>query len=158
MRGADFTVPLDEYAERRAKVLGALEGATAVVLAGERPASDLPCGRRPVDAFFWYLTGIDTEPGAAVLFDPSAEDPERRIVLLLRSRDPEVERWDGARASLDSAYKERTGFSSLARTATLPDVTGVAVEPQQGQRSCHRRRREENDVSTTIVDSYGCRL
>ncbi len=119
MRGADSTVPLGEYAERRAKVLGALEGAAAVVLAGDRPASDLPYGRRPVDAFFWYLTGIDTEPGAAVLFDPSAEDPERRIALFLRSRDPETELWDGARPSLDSSYKTRTGFSSLARTGQL---------------------------------------
>jgi Xaa-Pro aminopeptidase len=120
MRGADPIVPLSEYAERRAKVLGALDGAAALVLAGDRSGSDLPWGRRSVYSSFWYLTGIDTEPGAAVLFDPSTEDPERRLTLFLRSRDPETERWDGVRPSLDSAYKAKTGFSSLARTGQLP--------------------------------------
>ena len=47
---------------------------------------------------FRYLTGLDHEGGAAVLFDPSAEDPARRITLFLRPRDIETERWDGARA------------------------------------------------------------
>jgi Xaa-Pro aminopeptidase len=120
MRGKGLTVPLNEFAERRTKVLDALDGAAAVVLAGDQTPSDRPWGRRPVDGFFWYLTGIDSEPGAAVLFDPSAEDPERRVTLFLRSRDPETERWDGARPSLDSACKAETGFSSLARTTSLP--------------------------------------
>lgn len=151
MTGPDSAIPVDEYAERRAKVLRALEGAAAVVLAGDRAGSEAPSGRRPVDGFFWYLTGIDAEPGAAVLFDPSAEDPERRITLLLRSRDPEIERWDGARASLDSACRKDTGFSSLARINSLPDRLTAAAR-RTGRLAClHAFASYECDVSPDLA-------
>jgi Xaa-Pro aminopeptidase len=54
------------------------------------------------------------------MFDPSAEDPQRRVTLLLRSRDPELERWDGPRSPLDAALKAKTGFTSITRTGALP--------------------------------------
>jgi len=62
---------------------------------------------------------LDTETGAAVLFDPSAEDPDRRISLFLR---PAIPRWSAGRvrAPLDSSLKTTTGFASIARTDSLP--------------------------------------
>jgi len=120
MAAVDHIISSAEYAERREKVLDALGGAAGLVLAGEQSAPDPPWNRRRTDACFWYLTGLDRETGASVLFDPSAEDPDQRITLFLRPRDPEVERWDGVRSPLDSAHKERTGFSSLARRNSLP--------------------------------------
>jgi Xaa-Pro aminopeptidase len=119
MNGTELSIPVQEYAARRAAVLEALEGAAGVVLAG--PASSSIEDRRYVDASFRYLTGLDHEGGAAVLFDPSAEDPARRITLFLQPRDIEMERWDGAREPLDSALKTKTGFTSLRRTRSLPD-------------------------------------
>jgi Xaa-Pro aminopeptidase len=113
-------ITTEEYRERRRRVLESLDGAAAVVFAGTATASDYPMGRWKTDRYFWYLTGLDYESGAAVAFDPSAEDPQRRITLFMRSRDPEVERWDGARSPLDSALKAKTGFTSLARTGALP--------------------------------------
>jgi len=113
-------IAITEYAKRREDVLAALDGAAAVVFAGTETSSDSLRGRWKTDRLFWYLTGIDHESGAAVLFDPTAEDPESRITLLLRSRDPEVERWDGVRPSLDSALKAKTGFTSIQRTTRLP--------------------------------------
>jgi Xaa-Pro aminopeptidase len=151
MTGLDIAIPVTEYAERRANVLDALEGAAAVVLAGDMAATDLPWGRRPVDSFFWYLTGIDTEPGAAVLFDPSAEDPERRITLLLRSRDPETERWDGERASLDSAYKQKTGFSDLARTASLATRLTEAARRTRRLACLHPFASYDSDLSPDLA-------
>ncbi|OFW61639.1 MAG: hypothetical protein A2133_04645 [Actinobacteria bacterium RBG_16_64_13] len=114
------TISVDEYRQRRQRVLHALEGAAAVVFAGTEVASDSLRSRWKTDRFFWYLTGIDQEGGAAVLFDPSAEDPDRRVTLFLRPRDPEMERWDGGRSPLDSALKTKTGFTSLLRTGSLP--------------------------------------
>ena len=113
-------ISLAEYSERRQTVLDSLEGAAAVVFGGADPGSDYPQGRWKTNRSFWYLTGIEHESGAAVLFDPSAEDPDRRVMLLLRPRDPEVERWDGPRSPLDSALKARTGFASVARSTSLP--------------------------------------
>jgi Xaa-Pro aminopeptidase len=151
MRATNPSITVTEYAERRAKVLDALNGAAAVVLAGDQPASEVPWGRRPVDSYFWYLTGIDTEPGAAVLFDPSAEDPERRIALLLRSRDPEVERWDGARAPLDAAYKSKTGFSDLARTGSLASRLTEAARRTRRLACLHPFASYDCDLSPDLV-------
>jgi Xaa-Pro aminopeptidase len=115
-----FSISIDEYRERRQRVLDSLGGAVGVVFAGTETPSSYPLGRWKTDRFFWYLTGLDYESGAAVLFDPAAEDPQRRIILLLRSRDPEIERWDGPRSPLDSALKAKTGFTALARSGSLP--------------------------------------
>lgn len=117
----DARISIEEYRERRRRVLEELEGAAAVVFAGTDPGSDYPLGRWRTDRSFWYLTGLDYESGAAVVFDPSAEDPRRRITLFLRPRDPESERWDGARAPLDSALRAKTGFDTIYRTGSLPD-------------------------------------
>jgi Xaa-Pro aminopeptidase len=125
MNEPEFAVSSDEYAARRDTVLAALEGAAAVVLAGNAVA--LPRGRWTADPMFRYLTGLDHEGSAAVLFDPSAEDPARRITLFLRPRDIETERWDGARASLDSTLKGATGFSQTKRTPYLPGMLSEAA-------------------------------
>ncbi len=118
METRDITVW--EYRERRDRVLRALEGAAAVVFAGTETSSDSARGRWKTDRSFWYLSGLDHESGAAIGFDPSAEDPNRRITLFLRPRDLEEERWDGERDSLDSALKAKTGFNSILRTTYLP--------------------------------------
>lgn len=106
-----------EYGARREAVLKALGGATGLIFAGD------PSGHHyEADPFFAYLTGITDEPGAAVLFDESHEDPERRITLLLRPLNPEVDRWDGYRDMITGALRARYGFTSIMRTNMLPDL------------------------------------
>lgn len=117
---SELFIPVEEYRHRREQVLAALDGAAAVVFAGSKPCPGFQHARGRTDRLFWYLTGLDYETGAAVLFDPSTEDPERRITLFLRPRDPESEQWDGPRDPLDSSLKRKTGFSSLERTTSLP--------------------------------------
>ena len=75
-------ISLAEYADRRQQVFKALKGAAAVIFAGE--GSPPLLGQWRPDFHFLYLTGIDDEPGAAVLFNPAAEDPKRAISLFLR--------------------------------------------------------------------------
>ena len=118
-------IGIAEYAARREAVLAALDGAAAVVFAGEG-APPLK-GRWVPDRNFLWLTGIDNEPGAAVLFDPSAEDPNKRIVLLLKPVNPEMDRWDGYRDLIGSPLKQWTGFTSILRSGSLPALlTGAA--------------------------------
>lgn len=124
---SDTAISLEEYRERRERVLASLDGAAAVVLAGPEVASDSLQWRWRTDRLFWYLTGIDHEGNAAVLFDPTAEDPARRITLFLRPRDPETERWDGVRDSIDSALKAKTGFATIKRTGSLPGLLTEAA-------------------------------
>jgi Xaa-Pro aminopeptidase len=114
------SIPTTEYRARRDKVLKALdrEGAAAVVFSGEGAAPLL--GRWRPDFNFLYLTGIDNEAGATILFDPTAEDPKRRCVLFLRPLNPELDRWDGFRDEISAALKQRHGFDTVMRMNYLP--------------------------------------
>ncbi len=117
-------IALDEFIARRNRVFKALKGSAAIVFAGDGGAPLL--GRWRPDQHFFYLTGIETEPGAAVLFDPSAEDPKRRIVLFLRPLNIEVERWDGYREQIGPELKEKTGFETVMRANMIGSVLTTA--------------------------------
>ncbi len=110
-------ISLDEYADRRHQVFKALKGAAAVIFAGE--GSPPLLGQWRPDFHFLYLTGIDDEPGAAVLFNPAAEDPKRAISLFLRPLDVERDRWDGYRSQIGEPLRRSTGFQIVMRSGTL---------------------------------------
>jgi len=111
----DEHLGVSEYVRRRDRVGRALKGAAAIVLAGE--GAPPLTGRWTPDPHFYYLTGISTEPGAAVMFDPKNPDPLRRSVLLLKPRNPEAETWDGRREPLGQALRAATGFDRIMRTS-----------------------------------------
>ena len=118
-------IPVDEYAARRERVLKSLGDAAAVVFAGEGSAPLL--GKWFASKYFVWLTGIVDEPGAAVVFDPSAPDPTKRITLLLRPLNPEAEVWDGYREALGAPLKAKYGFTSVGRVGGLAGhLTGAA--------------------------------
>jgi Xaa-Pro aminopeptidase len=114
-----------EYAQRRERVLKSLKGAAAVVFAGEGTPPLL--GRWQAEHHFVYLTGIENESGGAVLFNPAAEDPKRRIVLFLRALNPELERWDGYRQPIGPELKAATGFETVMRANVLPMALTAAA-------------------------------
>jgi Xaa-Pro aminopeptidase len=118
-------IPTAEYAARRQTLLSELGGAAAVVFAGDGHAPLK--GRWFPDRNFYYLTGIADEPGAAVLFDPSAEDPKKQITLFLRPVNPEVDRWDGYRDEISTHLKASTGFSHIMRNGSLAAVLTQAA-------------------------------
>ena len=126
-------VPLSEFAARRSKLLRALEGAAAVVFAGDG-APPLSGVWEP-DWNFYYLTGIRNEAGAAVLFDPRSEDPRRRCILFLRPLNPEAEQWDGFRDPVTAHLKAQTGFETVLRTNYLPRTLS-AVARKRGRLAC----------------------
>ncbi len=111
-------VALGEYAKRREAVLKSLKGSIGIVMAGEHGPPLR--GDWDPDFNFLYLTGIVDEVGAMVYFDPTAPDPDRRIVLLLRPSNPEHDIWDGFREPLGKALREQTGFKTVLRTTMLP--------------------------------------
>src|SRR5437667_5783727 len=104
-------ISISEFMARRERLLERLDGAVGVLFAGAG-------GGAVTDTFepdwnFYYLTGIRDEPGAAVLFDPAAEDPRRRAVLFLRPLNPEMEEWDGYRNRIGADLKAATGFQTV---------------------------------------------
>lgn len=112
------TVKPAEFAARRKKALSSLKGAVGVVFAGEQ-GNHLTGTYRP-HAHFEYLTGLTDEPGAALLFDPTHEDPDYRIVLVLRPLNRELERWDGFRMEIGAELSARTGIAKIIRSNYLP--------------------------------------
>ncbi len=115
-------IPLSEFAQRRARVQKELGGAVGLIFSGDAGGHHYE-----PDPMFVYLTGITDEPGAAVLFDASNEDAERRIVLLLRPLNPELERWDGYRDTISTDLKKRYGFEHVMRTTALPELLAGAA-------------------------------
>ncbi|MGV6813898.1 MAG: aminopeptidase P N-terminal domain-containing protein [Phycisphaerales bacterium] len=118
-------IKVSEYQSRRKKVLGGLKGAVGIVFAGEGAPPLL--GEWMPDMNFKYLTGIDDEPGAAVFFDPSNPDASKRIVLLLKPIDPEIDVWDGYRDSISAKLRRETGFGAVMRTYALSRLMTAAA-------------------------------
>lgn len=120
------TIPLSEYAERRAKALSAIKGSIGVVFAGEADAN-LHHAWRP-HPHFEYLTGITDEAGAALLLDPTNPVEARRSILFLRPLNPEIEKWDGFRDTISSKLRERYGVPTIMRTTAMPRFVTEAAK------------------------------
>lgn len=114
-----------EHAARRNKVISALKGAAGLVLAGD--GAPPLVGRWHANRDFVYLTGIDAEPGAAVLFDPANPSPKRRCVLFLKPLNPEMDDWDGRRPRISAELRERYAFDSVMRLTALPRMLTDAI-------------------------------
>lgn len=130
-RRASIEIP--EYQARRERVLKALKGEVAVVFAGQ--GSPPLLGRWHPNTHFYYLTGLQDEAGAAILFDPVSEDPRRRCVLFLRPVDPEAERWDGYREMIGAGLKASTGFQTILRNGALNGSLTSAAR-RSGKMAC----------------------
>lgn len=105
-------------AARRARVLERLgEGAALVLPAAPelRAGRDLELRYRP-DPDLYYLTGY-TEPEAVAVLAPGAESP---FTLFVRPRDPEAERWTGARGGPEAAL-ERFGADAAYPVTELAE-------------------------------------
>ena len=112
-----------EFALRRQRLLKEIGGAVALIFAGESAGH----AKFQPDANFLYLTGIDNEPGAVLMLDPSNEIGDRTTVLFLKPMNNEAERWDGYRAPINAALKEQTGIKTILRTTALPAAATAAL-------------------------------
>jgi Xaa-Pro aminopeptidase len=88
---------------------------------GEGVAVIFSRGQEDGDGFrqssdYYYLTGV-SEEGAILVLAP--KERTYREFLLLRSRDPEEERWTGERESIGMALRRKYGFEKIYRTGRL---------------------------------------
>ncbi|MEO0483168.1 MAG: Xaa-Pro peptidase family protein [Planctomycetota bacterium] len=119
-------ISTDEYRKRRERVLRSLKGAVGLVYSGDATHGRGERWRSNDD--FLYLTGMEEESGAALLFDPTAPDPTRRCILFLRPRDPDMETWEGRRDPLGDELRARTGFDRVMRTWAMPRSLGLGAQ------------------------------
>jgi Xaa-Pro aminopeptidase len=122
---AEISIPLSEYAERRASLRRALKSSVGVVFAGE-PADPLH-GDFRAHPHFEYLTGMADEHGAILVLDPANPVENLREILVLRPLNPELEKWDGLRLGITKALKDKTGFKVILRYDRYPRALADAV-------------------------------
>lgn len=103
-------LPVSIYKARRERVLAELHGCVAVIGAQGVTQGITEDFRQDGD-FFW-LTGIN-EPDAYLVLQPKA--PYRKVVLYLKPRDPEAERWTGPREPVSPALLEKYGVDRVLR-------------------------------------------
>jgi Xaa-Pro aminopeptidase len=103
-------LPVAVYQERRARLMSALGGCIAVISA-QGEASGITEDYRQ-DADFYWLTGIN-EPQAHLVLQPRSV--YRKVVLYLKPRDPEAERWTGPRAPISPELNARYGVDHVLR-------------------------------------------
>jgi Xaa-Pro aminopeptidase len=122
-------IGLAEFVARRQRVLKALGNSVGVVFSGD----GVPPlhGRWTPDWSFYYLTGIADEAGAAILFDPKAEDPKKRCILFLRPLNPELEEWDGLRDRISENLRKSTGFETVLRGQAVPRFLTAAARKRR---------------------------
>jgi Xaa-Pro aminopeptidase len=116
----------DTFRLRRERFLDAIGDGVAVLPAGpellKSRDTEIPY-RQGSD--FHYLTGFP-EPGAVAVITP--HDPEHRLTLFVRPRDPEREVWNGARAGVEGA-RERFGADAAYPIEQLDEHLKKLLEP-----------------------------
>jgi Xaa-Pro aminopeptidase len=96
------------YAERRRALMDAMgEGVAVIYSEGQEDAF----GYRQSGDFF-YLTGVEDADAVLVL---APKERTYKEFLLLKSRDPEAERWTGEREPLGEALRKKYGFEKIYR-------------------------------------------
>jgi Xaa-Pro aminopeptidase len=103
-------LPVAIYQQRRARVLAEL-GDCAAVISSQGEVNGITEDYRQ-DADFYWLTGIN-EPGAHLVLQPKS--PYRKVVLFLKARDPEAERWTGPREAVSPELLKKYGVDRVRR-------------------------------------------
>ena len=112
---------------RRRKQLMRMAGRDAIVIvpsAPERVRNNDATYPYRQDSDFHYLSGFP-EPDAVLALIPGRAQGE--TILFCRERDPERERWDGARAGTEGAV-EQFGFDDAFPIADIDDILPGMIE------------------------------
>ncbi|MFP4207094.1 MAG: aminopeptidase P N-terminal domain-containing protein [Wenzhouxiangella sp.] len=116
----------EEYLTRRARLLAETGQDSMIIVASAREVLRNGDSAFPFrqDSDFWYLTGFN-EPEAVLVLIPGRDAGEQ--LLFLRERDPERERWDGARLGLEGA-REQLGMDDAFPIQDLDDIVPGLME------------------------------
>ena len=108
-------LPVAVYQQRRARVMAEI-GDCVAVIASQGEVNGITEDYRQ-DADFYWLTGIN-EPNAYLVLLPKSH--YRKVLLFLKPRDPEAERWTGPREPVSPDLIKKYGVDRVARG--IPEV------------------------------------
>jgi Xaa-Pro aminopeptidase len=147
-------LPASVYQGRRERVMRELGGCLALLAAQGEPSGVTETFRQ--DGDFYWLTGVN-EPDAWLLLAPGLK--HNRVVLYLKPRDPEHERWTGPRDPISPALKQRYGVDRVVRGEPGRDLLGAALEAKCiaviAPPSDPRRPRADVVLSHQVQEAFG---
>jgi Xaa-Pro aminopeptidase len=115
-------LPVAVYQQRRARLLAEL-GDCAAVISSQGEVNGITEDYRQ-DADFYWLTGIN-EPDAHLVLQPKS--PYRKVVLFLKARDPEAERWTGPREPVSPELLKKYGVDRVLRGSPESALLGTGL-------------------------------
>ena len=115
-------LPVEVFQQRRTRLLAEL-GDCAAVISSQGEMQGITEDYRQ-DADFFWLTGIN-EPDAHLLLQPKS--PYRKVVLFLKSRDPEAERWTGPREPVSPELLKKYGVDRVMRGSPESTLVGTGL-------------------------------
>ena len=111
------------------------------------------------DADFYWLTGIN-EPDAHLVLQPKS--PYRKVVLFLKPRDPEAERWTGPREPVSPELLKKYGVdrvlrgspdSALAGTGLHHDCVAIIAPAGMGKAD-----RNDDELALRLASRFGLKV
>jgi Xaa-Pro aminopeptidase len=150
-------LPVAVYEQRRARVLAELGGCAAVI-SSQGEVNGITEDYRQ-DADFYWLTGIN-EPGAHLVFLPHS--PYRKVVLLLRPRDPEQERWTGPREAVSPDLLKEYGVDRVLRGTPEATLQSAGLHHDCialiAPGSMAKAERNDDELALRLAGRYGLKV
>jgi Xaa-Pro aminopeptidase len=150
-------LPVEVFQQRRTRLLAEL-GDCAAVISSQGEMQGITEDYRQ-DADFFWLTGIN-EPDAHLLLQPKS--PYRKVVLFLRSRDPEAERWTGPREPVSPELLKKYGVDRVMRGSPESTLIGtglhhdcVAIIAPAGMGKADRG---DDELALRVASRYGLKV
>lgn len=150
-------LPVAVYQQRRARLLAEL-GDCAAVISSQGEVSGITEDYRQ-DADFYWLTGIN-EPDAHLVLQPKSS--YRKIVLFLKARDPEAERWTGPREPVSPELLKKYGVDRVLRGSPESALAGtglhhdcVAIIAPAGM---SKTDRNDDELALRLASRFGLKV
>jgi Xaa-Pro aminopeptidase len=150
-------LPVAVYQQRRARVLAQL-GDCVALISSQGEVSGITEDYRQ-DADFYWLTGIN-EPDAHLFLQPKS--PYRKIVLFLKARDPEAERWTGPREPVSPELLKKYGVdrvqrgspeSALAAAGLHHECVAIIAPAGMG-----KAERNDDELALRLASRFGLKV
>ena len=150
-------LPVDIYRSRRERLMAALGGCVAVI-SSQGEVSGITEDYRQ-DADFYWLTGVN-EPKAHLVLQPKS--PYRKVTLVLKSRDPEAERWTGPRDPISPDLLKKYGVDRVVRG----DPSGALMNGGEhhdcvaviAPAAMDKEDRNDADLAFRVASRFGLKL
>ena len=150
-------LPAAVYQQRRARLMVELGGCAAVISSQGEASGTTDDFRQ--DADFYWLTGIN-EPGAHLVLQPKS--PYRKVQLLLKSRDPEAERWTGPRDPISPELLQKYGVDRVLRGSPESTFAGAGLHHDCvaiiTPASLHKEPRGDDELAHRLASRFGLKL